>query len=106
MGSDIIYDLWRVVDQDGDVIDIFIQEKRDCKAAKRLFKRLIDVNEALPRKIVTYKLPSYPLIRKVLMPSSIHYKSLYANNKAELSYQSTRIRDRVMWIFNSIKQGQ
>jgi putative transposase len=48
--------LWRAVDQDGDVIDVFLQESRDSQAAKRFFKRLIGSNQSTPRKIVTDKL--------------------------------------------------
>jgi putative transposase len=30
--------LWRAVDQDGEVVDVFIQAKRDVTAAKRFFR--------------------------------------------------------------------
>jgi putative transposase len=51
--------LWRAVDQDGEVIDVFLQTRRDGAAAKRFFKRLIKNHQAEPRKIVTDKLRSY-----------------------------------------------
>jgi putative transposase len=34
--------LWRAVDQDGEVVDVFLQKRRDGKAAKRFFKRLLN----------------------------------------------------------------
>ena len=45
--------LWRAVDQDGEVVDVFLQKRRDGKAAKRFFKRLLKNHEGEPRKIVT-----------------------------------------------------
>jgi putative transposase len=51
--------LWRAVDQDGVVLDILVQERRDGKAAKRFFRRLLKGLEYVPRVIVTDKLRSY-----------------------------------------------
>ena len=51
--------LWRAVDQDGEVVDVSLQARRDAKAAKRFFKRLINRHRGEPRKIVTDKLRSY-----------------------------------------------
>jgi len=98
--------LWRAVDQDGDVIDVFLQERRDCKAAKRYFKRLITSNQGEPRKIVTDKLGSYRVEHRELIPDMIHDASQYANNRAELSHQPTRVRERGMRKFKSLKQAQ
>ena len=51
--------LWRAVDQDGEVVDVFFQAKRDGAAAKRFFKRLLKSHGGEPRKIVTDKLRSH-----------------------------------------------
>jgi putative transposase len=48
--------LWRAVDQDGEVVDVFLQARREGNAAKRFFKRLLTVNGGEPRKMVTDKL--------------------------------------------------
>ena len=53
--------LWRAVDQDGEVVDVYLQAKGDGAAAKRFFKRLLRSPGAEPRKIVTDKLRSYPV---------------------------------------------
>jgi putative transposase len=50
------YYLWRAVDQDGEIVDVFLQAKRDGTAAKRFFKRLLRSHGQEPRKIVTDKL--------------------------------------------------
>ncbi len=98
--------LWRAVDQDGEIVDIFLQRRRDGKAAKRFFKRLLKTHRNEPRKIVTDKLRSYSVAHRELIPDTIHDTSQYANNRAELSHQPTRVRERVMRRFKSTKQAQ
>ncbi len=98
--------LWRAVDQDGEVVDVFLQKRRDARAAKRFFKRLLRKYRGEPRKIVTDKLRSYGVAHRELMPESIHDTSQYANNRAELSHQPTRVRERGMRRFKSMPQAQ
>jgi len=98
--------LWRAVDQDGEVVDIYLQVKRDGAAAKRFFKRLIRSHGGEPRKIVTDKLRSYPVARREVIPESIHVTDQYANNRAEQSHEATRVRERGMRRFKSMKQAQ
>ena len=98
--------LWRAVDQDGEVVDVYLQRRRDGNAAKRFFKRLLKSNRMEPRKIVTDKLRSYGVAHRELIPDTIHDTSQYANNGAELSHQPTRVRERVMRRFKSMQQAQ
>ncbi len=98
--------LWRAVDQDGEIVDVFLQRRRDGKAAKRFFKRLLKTHRMEPRKIVTDKLRSYGVAHRELIPDTIHDTSQYANNRAELSHQPTRVRERVMRRFKSMQQAQ
>ncbi len=98
--------LWRAVDQDGEVVDVFLQSRRDGVAAKRFFKRLIRNHGSEPWKIVTDMLRSYGVAHRELIPESIHDTSQYANNRAELSHQLTRVRERGMRRFKSIQQAQ
>ncbi len=98
--------LWRAVDQDGEVIDVFLQKRRDGAAAKRFFKRLLKKHQGEPRKIVTDKLRSYGVAHRELIPDAIHDTSQYANNRAELSHQPTRVRERGMRRFKSTWQAQ
>ncbi len=98
--------LWRAVDQDGEVVDVFLQRRRDGNAAKRFFKRLLKKHGDEPRKIVTDKLRSYGVAHRELIPETIHDTSQYANNRAELSHQPTRVRERVMRRFKSMQQAQ
>jgi putative transposase len=99
--------LWRAVDQDGQVVDVFLQARRTAKAAKRFFKRLLKQHRSEPRKIVTDKLGSYGVAHRELIPDVIHDTSRYANNRAELSHQPTRVRERGMRrFFKSLRQAQ
>ena len=98
--------LWRAVDQDGEVVDVFLQVRRDGNAAKRFFKRLLRNHGGEPRKIVTDKLRSYGVAHRELIPEAIHDASQYANNRAELSHQPTRVRERGMRRFKSTGQAQ
>jgi putative transposase len=88
--------LWRAVDQDGEVVDVFLQAKRDGAAAKRFFKRLLRSHGSKPRKIVTDKLRSYGVAHRELIPETIHSTEQYENNRAEQSHEATRVRERVM----------
>jgi putative transposase len=96
--------LWRAVDQDGEVVDMYLQKRRDSAAAKRFFKRLLKKHKDEPRKIVTDKLRSYGVAHREIIPDTIHDTSQYANYRAELSHQPTRIRERGMRRFKSIAQ--
>jgi putative transposase len=98
--------LWRAVDQDGDVVDVFLQTRRDGNAAKRFFKRLLEKHRSEPRRIVTDKLRSYGVAHRELIPDSIRDTSRYANNRAELSHQPTRVRERGMRRFKSLRQAE
>ena len=98
--------LWRAVDQDDEVVDVFLQKRRDGKAAKRFCKRLLKNHKGEPRKIVTDKLRSYGVAHRELIPETIHDTSQYANNRAELSHEPTRVRERGMRRFKSMQQAQ
>ena len=94
------------VDQDGEVVDVYLQAKRDGAAAKRFFRRLIRNNGGEPRKIVTDKLRSYGVAHRELIPDTIHSTQQYENNRAEQSHEATRVRERGMRRFKSVKQAR
>ena len=55
---------------------------------------------------MTDKLRSYGVAHRELIPESIHDTSKYANNRAELSHQPTRVRARGMRRFKTVQQAQ
>jgi putative transposase len=87
---------WRAVDQDGEVVDVFLQSKWDGSAAKRFFRRLLRTHGSEPRKIVTDKLRSHGIAHRELIPEAIHSTEQYENNRQEQSHEATRARERVM----------
>lgn len=98
--------LWRAVDQDGDVIDILVQTRRDARAALRFFRKLLKGQQVKPWQIVTDKLKSYASAHRAIMPSVVHNTARYQNNRAEVSHQPTRERERQMRGFKSAAQAQ
>ena len=98
--------LWRAVDQDGEVVDVLLQARRDGATAKRFFKRLLRSNGGEPRKIVTDKLRSYGVAHRELIPEAIHSTELYENNRVEQSHEATQAREGGMRKFKSIRQAQ
>jgi putative transposase len=100
------YYLWRAVDQDGVVLDILVQQRRDGSAAKRFFRRLLKGLRYVPRVIVTDKLRSYGAAHRQLLPKVEHRQSRYLNNRAENSHRPTRRRERQMQRFKSRGQAQ
>jgi putative transposase len=98
--------LWRAVDQDGDVIDILVQPRRNQRAAERFFRRLIKGQGGEPRWLVTDKLRSYDPAHRTIMPTVHHLNHIYANNRDEVSHESTRQQERTMRGFRSSEQAQ
>ena len=98
--------LWRAVDEDGDVIDILVQSRRDRHAAKRFFRKLLKGQGREPRRLVTDKLRSYSAVHRMAMPSVEHSTKQYENNRAELAHQPTRQRERQMRRFKSVAHAQ
>ena len=83
--------LWRAVDQDGDVLDILVQTKRDKTAAKKFCRKLLKGLRYIPRVIVTEKLRSYNAATTEVMPSVEHVQQKYQNNRAENSHEPTSL---------------
>ena len=98
--------LWRAVDQDGDLIDILVQPRRDGRAARRFFRRLLKSQRQEPVRLVTDKLGSYRVAHRDLMPLVTHDTRRYTNNRAEVSHQPTRQRERQMRGFTSSDHAQ
>src|SRR3954466_571619 len=97
--------LWRAVDQDGGVLDVLVQSRRDKWAAKRLLRKLLKRQMRPPRVMITDKLASYGAAKGEVMPSVEHRRHKGLNNRAENSHQPTRRRERQMKRFKSPGPG-
>ena len=98
--------LWRAVDQEGNVLDILVQRRRDKRAAKKFFRKLLKGLSYVPRVIITDKLKSYAAAKRELLPGAEHRQHRYLNNRAENSHQPTRQREQRMQRFKSPGHAQ
>jgi putative transposase len=94
------------VNKDGDVIDILVQSRRNRRAAARFFRQLLKGQGREPRRLVTDKLRSYSAAHHTVTPSVSHSTRQYENNRAEVSHQPIRQRERQMRRFKSAAQLQ
>src|SRR5215211_4416607 len=98
--------LWRAVNQDGHVLDILVQRRRDKQAAKTFFRKLLKGCQYAPRVIITDRLKSDGVAKRELLPGVEHRQHRYLNNRAENSHQPTRQRERRMQGFKSPGHAQ
>ena len=97
--------LWRAIDADGDILDILVQTRRNAKAARRFFKRLV-AEFGEPRVVITDKLRSYIKPIKELAANADHRAHKGLNNAIEVSHRPTRKREKIMGGFKSHRQAQ
>ena len=98
--------LWRAVDQEGYVLDILVQSRRNKTATKKFFRKLLKRFRYVPRVIITDKLKSYGAAKREILPGVDHRQHRYLNNRAENSHQPTRQRERRMQGFKSPGHAQ
>jgi putative transposase len=88
------HSLWQAVDQDGNVLDILVQSRRNKKAAKRFFCKLLKGLQYAPRVIISDKLKSYGAAQREILPGVEHHQHKRLNNCAQNSHQPTRLREK------------
>ena len=98
--------LWRAVDQDGQVLDILVQARRDKRAAVKFLRTLLKGRTSVPRVVVTDKLASDGAALRAVRPSVEHRRHKGLNNRAEHAHQPTRERERRMRRFKSPGHAQ
>ena len=98
--------LWRAVDDEGEVLEVLVQSRRNKKAALKLIRKLLKKQGFLPSTIVTDKLPSYGAALRDLGLSRCHDFGGRKNNRAENSHQPVRRRERKMQRFKSAGSAQ
>lgn len=92
--------LWRAVDSEGHELDVFLQKRRDKKAAIRFLSRLLGQYPA-PRIIVTDKLKSYVKPIKYMVKQAHHRSHKRLNNRIENAHQPTRRKEKCLIRFKS-----
>ncbi|RYE13378.1 MAG: IS6 family transposase [Sphingobacteriaceae bacterium] len=91
-----VYWLWRLIDGDGEEIEVLLQRRRNAKAAVRFLKKALKIIGAVPRIMITDKLRSYKKAHRVLLKSSEHRSHKRLNNLIENAHQPTREKERQM----------
>ena len=98
--------LWRAVDDEGTVLDVVIQYRRNTKAATRLLRKLLRNQGIKPKRIVTDRLGSYGAALKLLGLKELHDVGGRKNNRAECSHVPVRRRERKSQKFRSVRNAQ
>ena len=98
--------LWRAVDDEGEVLDLLVQRRRDAKAAAKLMRKLLKKQGFAPKTLVTDRLRSYGAAKAQLGLSARHEQGLRKNNRAENSHLPVRRRERKMQRFKSPGSAQ
>jgi transposase-like protein len=98
--------LWRAVDDEGEVLDLLVQRRRDKNAAVKLMRKLLKKQGFAPDVLVTDKLGSYGAAKAALGLSARHEQGLRKNNRAENSHHPVRRRERKMPLFKSPGSAQ
>ena len=98
--------LWRAVDDEGTVLDVVIQSRRNTKAAIRLLRKLLRNQGIKPERIVTDRLGSYGAALKRLGLKHLQDVGGRKNNRAECSHVPIRRRERKAQKFRSVKNAQ
>jgi len=97
--------LWRAVDSDGVVLDVFVSKRRNKNAAITFFKRLLGSYKN-PSRITTDRLRTYRSVVRDTFPSATHIRAKWKNNRVENSHIIVRERERKMKRFKSTEQAQ
>jgi transposase-like protein len=105
IGGTRIY-LWRAVDDEGEVLDLVVQKRRDKAAAVKLMRKLLKKQGFAPRVLVTDKLRSYSAAKAEIGLTAHHEQGLRKNNRAENSHQPVRRRERKQQRFKSPGSAQ
>lgn len=99
--------LWRAVDDEGEVLDVLVQKRRNRAAAVRLLRKLLRNQGIRPAAIVTDRLASYRAAMTALGIEDIHQPGgMRQNNRAENSHLPIRRRERKQQKFKSQGSAQ
>lgn len=99
--------LWRAVDDEGEVLDMLVQKRRNAKAALRLLRKLLKNQGIHPETITTDRLPSYRAACGRIGCSARHRPGrMLGNNRAENSHLPIRRRERKQQKFKSQGSAQ
>ena len=97
--------IWTAVDSRGEILYIYVSDRRNKKEALAFFKRL-ETSYQPPTKVTTDRLRSYKSVVKAVFPMAKHRRGKWLNNVVEVAHIRTRERERKMQKFRSKRQAQ
>ena len=98
--------LWRAVDDEGEVLDMLVQRRRDTRAALRPMRKLLKTQGFASKLLIIDKLRSYAAAFRRLRLTCPREQGLRMNNRAENSHQAVRRRERKLQHFKSARSAQ
>src|SRR5829696_8709389 len=84
--------VYRAIDQFGQVIDVFVSQRRDATAARRFFERAVSATKRTPIEVVTARAPTYPAVLEESLPAAWHRTDRYANNHIKADHGRLKSR--------------
>ncbi len=87
--------LYRAIDQDGQVLDVLVSQKRDMAAIRRFFTRALEHGPS-PTEVITDKAAVYPPVLEEVASGAWHHTEPYANNRIESDHGHVKSRLRPM----------
>jgi putative transposase len=100
------HDLWRAVDQDGNILDILVQSHRAKMAAKPFCRKLLKGWRYSPWVIMTDMLLSYSAAKREVLPSGEYRHQRSLSNPGANPHQPTHQRERIVQRFKSAGHAQ
>lgn len=98
--------LWRAIDDEGEVLDVFLQSRRNKTTALKFLRHMLKKHQAAPSAVVTDKWQASMSAVRGLLPNSDNLVGKRLNNRIENSHQPTRRRERKLQRFKSAKSAQ
>jgi IS6 family transposase len=87
--------VYRAVDQHGQVIDVYVSQRRDIPAARRFFTTAMTFHGE-PGEVVTDRAPALANVIEDLIPQACHNTGQYENNRVECDHGRLKARLRPM----------
>ncbi len=94
--------LFRAVDEHGQIVDVYVSNRRDVAAAQAFFERAINASGITPTRITSDKATCYPPALRTILPAAEHRSSKYLNNALERDHQHLKGRVRPMRGFKTM----
>jgi IS6 family transposase len=88
--------LYRAIDEDGQVVDVYFSERRNAEAARAFFTRAIAGTGVTPERVTTDQPRCYPPALRAVVPAAVHRSSRYLNNGLERDHGHLKQRLRPM----------